>query len=142
MNDCPSTITQPEKHLSYTSSYICGTQVPPTTSTYPITSVAGAPLENGVQYVVAIAAYDQVWNLGPPAPLQCQTPEPVDSFFPTYCAEGGPGCVGGCGSCDVGGGADPLWPVLGAGALAAVGIIVRRDRRRRASRPSRSPEQE
>ena len=52
------------------------------------------------------------------------------------------GCVNGCGSCDVGGRSQPLWPVLGVTALAAVGILVRRDRRRRrASRPSESEQE-
>jgi hypothetical protein len=80
--------------------------------------------------MIGIAAYDNVYNLGPLSQIQCQTPAPVNSFFPTYCSEGGSGC-GGCGSCNVGSRTDPIWPALGAAALAAVGLAVRNDRRRR-----------
>ncbi len=140
--DCPAGTQPLDKTPSYNSSYICGSQVAATTTSYPITSINGSPVVNGTPYIVAIAAYDEVWNLGPFAPLQCGTPQIVDSFFNTYCAEGGPGCVGGCGSCTVGAHTDPVWPVLGVTALAAVGIMVRRDRRRRAPRAARSLEQE
>jgi hypothetical protein len=133
-SDCPVGTTLPEVP-SVSSKYLCA-QIPSTATSYPIRKAAvvnGAPLEDGVQYVVAVAAYDQVFNLGPLAPLQCAAPEPTNTFFETYCADGGHGCAGGCGIRDVGGGTDPVWPVLSVGALAAVGIIVRRDRRRRAA---------
>jgi hypothetical protein len=94
-----------------------------------VQSCAGAPLVDGQQYIVGIAAYDVVNNLGPMAPLQCGIPVPVNSYFPTYCAEGGPGC-GGCGSCNVGSSTDPVWSALGVAALAGAIGLVRRDRRR------------
>jgi hypothetical protein len=130
-SDCPAGTMLPEVP-SFGSKYLCA-QIPAAATSFSIAKTAdGAPLEDGVQYVVAVAAYDQVFNLGPLAPLQCATPQAVDSFFGVYCADGGPGCVGGCGSCDVGGGADPVWPALGAGVIVVAGIVVRRDRRRRA----------
>ncbi len=141
LNDCPSGTTLPEP-LTYASQNICGTTLVANTS-YQLQQINNTtPLMNGTTYIVAVAAYDQVFNLGSPAALQCGKPQIVDSFFNTYCAEGGPGCANGCGSCNVGSGADPLWPALGVSALAAIGIMVRRDRRRRAPRPRRSPEQE
>jgi MYXO-CTERM domain-containing protein len=125
---------------SYSSQNICGAQISISQTQAQLTTLNNdTPLMNGTTYIVAIAAYDEVFNLGPLAPLQCGKPQIIDSYYNTYCADGGPGCMNGCGSCNVGGGGtDPLWPVLGAGALAAVGIMVRRDRRRRAPGVPRS----
>jgi hypothetical protein len=119
-------------HVDINSKYFCGSQGPGTLTSYTISKDSfGNALTNNQTYVVAVAAYDAVYNLGTLSEYFCQYPQPVNSFFPEYCSEGGPGCIGGCGSCNVGSRTDPLWPALGAAALAAVGLAVRHDRRRR-----------
>jgi MYXO-CTERM domain-containing protein len=92
-------------------------------------------LSNGVTYTMAVAAYDNVNNIGPLSELQCATPQETTTFFNEYCADGGHGC-GGCGSCAVGADTDLTWPGLAAFALVTVGLTVRRDERRRKQRVS------
>jgi hypothetical protein len=82
---------------------------------------------NGTRYVVAVAAYDAVNNIGPLSYSLCQTPEVTNTFFSTYCRDGGPACPG-CGQCTVGPSSSLTWPALGATALAAVGLAMRRSR--------------
>jgi hypothetical protein len=118
-------------HVDITSKYICGSPSGLGTSYNITTDYNGNPLMDNQTYIVGIAAFDQVYNLGPLSQLQCIAPQPTNSFFPTYCMDGGAGCVGGCGSCNVGSRTDPIWPALGVAALAAVGLAVRHDRRRR-----------
>jgi hypothetical protein len=118
-------------HVDITSPYVCQGMTSIGTDFNLTKYWDGTKLKNGTTYVVGITAYDQMYNLGPLSVLQCQTPQPVNSFFPTYCQEGGNGCVGGCGQCNVGSSTDGIWPALAAMALAAVGISVRHDRRRR-----------
>lgn len=72
---CPAGTTLPEVP-SFTSKYVCGSQVPATTTSYGITSVGGAPLQDGTQYIVAVAAYDEVFNLGPSLPSSAARPRP------------------------------------------------------------------
>ena len=130
-SECPAGTTLPEVP-SLASKFLCGSQIAATTTQYPITSVNGQPLVNGTAYTVAIAAYDEVFNLGPVAALQCGTPEAAPGLGGDV-GGGSPATPeGGPGGCAVStGGTAPWWPVMGVGALAAVGILVRRGRRRR-----------
>lgn len=113
-------------HPSITSKNRYGSQISRSS-----TEVVIKDLKNDKPYVVAIAAYDSVNNIGPLSVLQCGTPQPTNTFFNQYCADGGAVCAGGCGSCNVGADRDLAWSGLGAAALAAAGMIARRDRRRR-----------
>jgi len=119
-------------HPSVNSPALCGANISASATAPTITG-----LTNGQPYVIAIAAYDEVDNIGPLSVLQCSTPAPTIGFFNQYCADGGQGC-GGCGSCAVGADNGLLYPGLAAGALAAVGLLVRREERRR-KRKTRRP---
>ena len=63
-------------------------------------------------------------------PSSAAAPQPTDTFMKVYCADGGEGCEG-CGICNAGARGGLSWPLLGAGALAALGVALRRDGRRR-----------
>jgi hypothetical protein len=108
--------------------YICGTMISPTSTTPTISG-----LVDGQEYVIAIAGYDEVNNMGPLSVFQCATPEPTSTFFNEYCADGGKGC-GGCGSCAVGADNDLTWTVLACSTVAAVAFGLRRARGRRGAR--------
>jgi hypothetical protein len=84
---------------------------------------------NGTRYVVALAAYDAVNNIGPLSTSLCQTPEPTDTFFSDYCRAGGAACPG-CGQCTLGPSSALTWPALATAALAALGFGVRRSHRK------------
>ncbi|WP_437679938.1 hypothetical protein [Sorangium sp. So ce131] len=89
-------------------------------------------LQNGVEYAVAVAAYDDLGNPGTLSPLACATPVDVDSFFELYREAGG---QAGGGFCSVGGpvGAGRWVPLpLGAVVAGAALGLWRRTRRRRA----------
>lgn len=53
-------------------------------------------LENGSEYAVGVAAFDQVGNLGNLSPIACGTPKEVISFFDLYKESGGQGGGGLC----------------------------------------------
>jgi MYXO-CTERM domain-containing protein len=108
------------------SPYVCNSAVSASAK-----DISAPNLTNGVRYRIAIAAYDEVGNIGPLSELQCGTPEPTDTFFKTYCADGGTACHDGCGTCAAGGDRDLAWPGLAAMALAAVGFATRRRTTRR-----------
>lgn len=86
-------------------------------------------LVDGQSYVLAVAGYDELNNIGPLSALQSATPEPTDTFFNVYCADHGPGCHG-CTRCHVGTEPAPTWPTLAGVALLGVGILGRRSRAR------------
>ena len=110
------------------SPFVCASQVPASAGVVRITALHdGSPLEDGRGYVVAVAAYDEVHNVGPLSPLLCGSPQPTDTFMKVYCADGGDGCEG-CGICNAGARGRLSWPWLGAAALAAAGVVVRGDR--------------
>ena len=71
------------------SAYECGS----VTGTGDIT-VTG--LVQGVEYVIAVAAYDQVHNQGVLSELGCGTAEPVSDFFDRYRQAGGQAGGGFC----------------------------------------------
>jgi hypothetical protein len=126
---CPGGVVVPPADLTLTSPYLCGSRVSSTETLVNVTSVGAMSLQNDFTYFVAVAAYDEVDNLGPvSSPFVCGQTQPVDSFYKAYCTDGGSDC-GGCGIGDVGG-RGPLWPALGAAVLAAVAVIVRRERAR------------
>ena len=80
-------------------------------------------LENNQPYAVAVAAYDQVKNVGPLSDLACATPQLVDDFFDRYREAGG---EAGGGFCSIQRYGSP-WSVLllvGAG----LGYALRRRR--------------
>jgi hypothetical protein len=95
------------------------------------TSALVQGLTNGKQVKVALAAFDAVDNIGPLSVIQCQTPQPTETFFNQYCADGGAACQGGCGSCNVGSDRDLGSLAFSAALLSCVALGVRRDRRRR-----------
>ncbi len=96
----------------------------------PAISLSFGNLVNGVDYVVAIAAYDQAANVGSLSVPQCATPEPTNTFFGAYCRAAG----GKCGGCDVRavGADDARWPAIAVAGLAAAWLSARR--RARAAR--------
>jgi MYXO-CTERM domain-containing protein len=131
-NACDSTETIPGldvNHPDIYSPFVFGSSLSASS-----TVVTVDKLTNGTRYRVAIAAFDEVNNIGPLSVLQCGTPDQTDTFFHQYCADGGNGC-GGCGSCAVGGDDSPVWPALGTGALAALGLVLRRRHATRSKRP-------
>jgi hypothetical protein len=123
MDTCPGGAAIPAADLTLTSPYVCGSQVRSTVTQANVTSVGTAPLQGDTTYAVAVAAYDEVYNLGP-------------TSTPAVCGEVQPtGSTGsGCGIRQAGAGTDPRWPVLGAAALAALVGLARRDRSRRRRR--------
>lgn len=126
------------QHPSIKSKYVCGERIP-ASATSPVIE----KLKNDQPYVVAIAAYDTVNNIGPLSVLQCATPQPTKTFFGEYCANGGNACNEGCGTCNVGGaGRDLTWPGLAVLALAGAALGVRRDDRRRRARSRAAGEAE
>jgi hypothetical protein len=100
------------------------------------TSVAGESgthfnitgLTNGALYNVAVAAVDNSGNVGPPSPLVCQLPLPVDDFFKVY-REAGGGAGGNFCSLDVIGG--PAASSFSAGVLGVTALAFGRRRRRK-----------
>jgi hypothetical protein len=96
-------------------------------------SVTSTPLGdavNGVPYVVAVAAYDAVNNIGPLSYSLCETPAPTDTFLPVYCKDYGDGCPG----CTVQPSSSLTWPGL---ATAAIGAVAFGARRRSRAKPGR-----
>jgi MYXO-CTERM domain-containing protein len=96
-------------------------------------------LTNGTTYTVAMAAQDNVDNLGALSEFQCGTPEATKSFFDAYREEGGQ-AGSGCGLCSAGGDTPPTLPALAGGALAIAVFAGRRRRRRDIPRGPREAE--
>jgi hypothetical protein len=118
------------EHPPISGVFVCATVTAP--ATQPVLTQLGdmSELVNGIPYAVGVAAYDEVFNVGPISTLQCTTPQPTTTFFNEYCKDGGLGC-GGCGSCAVGSDGELTWHVLACGALAAAGFVARRRRQAR-----------
>jgi hypothetical protein len=93
-------------------------------------------LVNGTAYVVALAAFDDVGNLGKLSELKCGTPTPVDSFLRVYRCKNG-FADSGCGFCSVSADRGSSFAALVSGGLVVFGLIARRSRRRRVSGSSR-----
>lgn len=75
--------------------YECGSIAGNTGTTVVASSVAGAPLTNGTQYAVAVAATDKFGNVGELSEVICQTPELTTDFWDEYRKAGGQ-AGGGC----------------------------------------------
>lgn len=89
-------------------------------------SVVALDLQNGETYACAVAATDDLDNVGVLSAVVCVTPVQSDDFFETYCKERGDDCVdgpGGCALCSVGSAREtdrtPLFGLFAA-LLAAV----------------------
>lgn len=93
-------------------------------------------LTNGKAYVVAVAAYDDVGNVGKLSELQCGTPAPVDSILRVYECKGGL-TESGCGFCSMGGDRGGGFAALVSGGLVVLGLAARRSRRPRVAGGSR-----
>jgi hypothetical protein len=93
-------------------------------------------LVNGKAYVVAMAAYDDVGNVGKLSDLACATPAPVDSILRVYECNGG-FKDSGCGFCSMGGDRGGSFAALVSGGLVVLGLAARRSRRKRAVSASR-----
>lgn len=111
--------------------YFCG-QSGPTSTTIDISNAV-----NGTPYVVAVAAFDNLGNVGPLSGSLCGTPYPTDTFFGEYCKDGGGACQGGCGQCTAGPSTTLAWPALATSMLALAGLGARRARGRRSPKASR-----
>jgi hypothetical protein len=83
-------------------------------------------LENGTRYAVAVAAIDDVGNVGPLSDVTCATPQPVDDFYETYRRAGGGAGGGYCAFGLAPLGSVPLFAA--AVALAALARLARRKR--------------
>ncbi|MGK3991549.1 hypothetical protein WME99_51340 [Sorangium sp. So ce136] len=92
-------------------------------------------LENGIPYVVGVAAYDNIGNPGVMSQLACGVPVDVDSFFELYREAGGQAGGGFCSVAGPVGAGRWLSVPLGAMVAGAALGMWRRTRRRRA-RPS------
>ncbi len=93
-------------------------------------------LENGKAYVVAVAAVDDVGNVGKLSELQCATPQPVNSILRAYECSGGLD-KSGCGFCSVGGDRSSSTAALVSAGLFVFGFAVRRSRRPRVASGAR-----
>jgi hypothetical protein len=93
-------------------------------------------LENGKAYVVAVAAVDDVGNVGKLSDLQCGTPQPVISILRAYECAGGFN-ASGCGFCSVGGDRSASTAALVSAGLFVFGFAVRRSRRPRVASGAR-----
>lgn len=123
---------------AFNDRFLCGSLTGNTGSGLIADSVGGKPLVNGRNYAVALAATDRFGNLGPLSTIFCATPEPTSDFWETYKNAGG---GAGGGVCSVEGGLGfPVGSlsVMSIFGLALVGML-RRNRRTRPSRDTRSP---
>jgi hypothetical protein len=93
-------------------------------------------LKNGEAVVVAVAAYDDVGNIGKLSELECGTPQPVLSILRAYECAGG-FTETGCGFCSVGGNQGVSYTALVSAGLFVFGFAARRSRRRRVASASR-----
>lgn len=93
-------------------------------------------LKNGQAVVVAVAAYDDVGNIGKLSELQCGTPLPVLSILRAYECSGGL-TESGCGFCSVGGERGVSYTALVSAGLFVFGFAVRRSRRTRVASGAR-----
>lgn len=98
-------------------------------------SGSASDLRNGDSYVVGVAAYDLLGNVGELSELACGTPVDVDGFFELYREAGG---QAGGGFCSVGGPVGAArWVSLPLGVVAASAALgLWRRSRRRSGRPS------
>jgi hypothetical protein len=100
--------------------FVCGSSpIAPSSRSATITG-----LRSGQSYAVAVAAYDEVDNVGPVSAIQCGTP---DAAAPGDGSTSG----GGCGISAAGAGGDLPWAALAVLSIAAVGAGMRRARSRR-----------
>ncbi|MEO8799095.1 MAG: hypothetical protein ABI551_14500 [Polyangiaceae bacterium] len=112
--------------------YICGPKGSnvgsPTSNSTTLTG-----LKNGTHYVIGVASYDIVGNLGPMSIPGCDSPTPVSDFWNVYKNAGG---SGGGGFCSVDKNNEPA----GLGAFAIVGgaCAISVFRRRRKNKNKRS----
>lgn len=108
--------------------YACGNVGSPTS-----TEALVSGLKNGQKYVVGVAAYDVVGNVGPMSIPGCDSPTPVDDFWKDYKAAGG---GAGGGFCSVDKKSEPA--SLSAFALVGAASVVSIVRRRRQNKKMRS----
>jgi len=93
-------------------------------------------LVNGRAYVVAVAAFDDVGNIGKLSELSCGTPQPLDTILRVYNCKNGL-VESGCGFCSVGGDRGGSFAALVSAGLFVFGFAARRSRRSRAERGGR-----
>jgi hypothetical protein len=93
-------------------------------------------LVNGKAYVVAVAAFDDVGNIGKLSELSCGTPQPLDVLLRVYKCKNGL-VDSGCGFCSVGGDRGGSFAALVSAGLFMFGFAARRSRRPRAERGGR-----
>lgn len=104
---------------NFVSTYKCGNVSGRATSTG-----TASGLTNGTEYAVAVAAVDQVANIGKLSANQCATPVEVTDFFELYRAAGG---KGGGGFCSFGPfRRGPVVPLSIAALVIGAGVLRRR----------------
>jgi hypothetical protein len=86
---------------STTSTTLVEGQDPPAgsqcgTSAQGSSTITASGLTNGVAYSVAVAATDRYFNVGKLSNVECQTPQPITSFYEAYRNAGGTGGGGFC----------------------------------------------
>ena len=110
--------------------YSCGSAGSPT-STEAIVS----GLKNGQKYVIGVAAYDVVGNVGPMSIPQCEDPTPVDDFWKDYKIAGG---GAGGGFCSVDKTSEPAsLSAFGLVGIASIVSVWRRRKKKKMSNTSR-----
>jgi len=91
---------------AFNAKYECGNlPVSSTGSTIIAKTLAGAALQNGKTYAVALAASDSFLNVGPLSSVVCEFPEQTHDFWQDYKNAGG---EGGGGFCSVEGPGAPV----------------------------------
>ncbi len=113
---------------AFDEKYLCGRLSGNTGAGVTADTVAGQPLANNTQYVVAIAATDSFGNRGSLSSGLCETPEQTNDFWNAYKQSGG-GAGGGFCSATGGAGAAGSGAALGVVALTAASMIRRKARR-------------
>ncbi len=107
----------------------CGGVTGTTGNTVRVSSIANAPLQNGVVYAIAVGGTDSFANVGDLSSPTCQYPETTSDFWKDYRNAGGQS-----GGCAVEGPAVPI----GSFGLMMVGIVTALSTLRRARKTKRA----
>ncbi len=92
---------------------------------------AATDLTNGVEYAIAVAAYDELDNVGVLSAVVCAKPFPVNDFYELYRQSGGEAGGGLC-ACDVPGGRSAGGAAASLAAVALTSALALRRARTRA----------
>lgn len=112
----------------FNAKYKCGGITGNSGSGATADSVNGAPLTNGTQYAVSVAATDALGNVGRLSDPICETPEETNDFWQKYKDSGG---QAGGGFCSTSGPGMPIGSATVLGVLVAAVVSMTRRRKAR-----------